>query len=310
MASHFQKGWLMLLSDSEDSAWGTVEGFYEWIETEGSENLIEFESDVWGKLYRKGLSPCSGDGIAFYHTTKAGFPRPDPYKRRPRITLIGELRDVIVNGQNVDRLKVRIRRRDLESLRRNPIVRDASTEHLFQRCNMVRGSVATFYEVPPEVWAELRQKVSGKPIRPSKPDMLKRATPQIDDRELEAIGAGFGDAQKNKQVERAAVAFVKASFQHNGWHVESVEGEKCGYDLRCRRGHQEKHVEVKGVSGTRVAFVITERELTQAKENPKFSLCVVTKALSQKPSLYHWEGESILDVFAFRPLQYAAKLLE
>jgi hypothetical protein len=300
----------MLLSDSEGSFWGTVAGFYEWIEAEGSEDLIEFESYVWGKLHRKGLSPCSGDGIAFYHTTNAGFPRPDPYKGRPRISLIGELRNITLNGQNVDWLSVRIRRRDLESLRRNPIVRDASTEHLFQRCGMVRGSVATFYEVPPEVWTEFQQKVYSKPLRPSEPDMLQRATPRIDDRELEAIGAGFGDAQKNKQVERAAVAFVKAYFQRNGWHVESVEGEKCGYDLRCRQGHQEKHVEIKGVSGTRVAFVITERELTQAKENPKFCLCVVTAALSQKPRLYQWAGERVLKVFAFRPLRYAAKLLE
>ncbi len=299
----------MLLSDTEDSAWGAIEEFYADIEAENSDP-IEFESEVWGKLHRKDLSPRSGDGIAFYHTSRARFPHADPYKRRPRISLLGELLDIRFHGQVVNWLKVRIRRKDLENLRRTPIVRDAGTEYLFQKCGMVRGSVATFYEILPEVWAELRQRVSDKSFLLSESERPESTTHQLNDREFEAVGVGFGDPQKNQQVERAAINFVKDFFQREGWEVESVEGAKCGYDLQCKKGHQEKHVEVKGVSGTRVAFIITEQEMSQAKKNPQFHLCVVTEALSQKPRLYQWEGEHVIDAFSFRPLQYAAALRE
>lgn len=155
MNSQEQKGWLMLLSDSEDSAWGSLEEFYKDVESEAADSdVIDLESNVWGKLHRKDLRPRSGDGIAFYHTTRARFPKTDPYRRRARISLIGVLQDLSQEGQNVTWLSARIRRADLDRLRTRPIVRDQETEHLFQQCGMVRGSVATFYEVPPIVWGE------------------------------------------------------------------------------------------------------------------------------------------------------------
>ena len=150
-----QKGWLMLLSYSDDSNWGAVEQFYQDIDSEmESQSVLDLESDVWGKLHRKGLMPQPGDGIGFYHTTRARFTKPDTYKGRARISLIGELLNIEQDGQNITGLSARILRTDLESLRLRPIVRDENTEHLFQQCGMVQGSVATFYEVPPDTWAE------------------------------------------------------------------------------------------------------------------------------------------------------------
>jgi hypothetical protein len=152
----------MLLSYSEGSEWGSVEQFYKWMESKADDTeTIEFQVEVWGKLYRKDLKPLPGDGIAFYHTTKARFPTRDPYKRRPRISLIGEILEIVQTGQKVSWLSVRIMRSDLELFRRKPTIRDGVTEHLFQLCGMVHGSVATFYEIPPEVWAEFGK----RPVR-------------------------------------------------------------------------------------------------------------------------------------------------
>jgi hypothetical protein len=50
---------------------------------------------------------------------------------------------------------------------------------------MVRGSVATFYEVPLEVWVEFQQRVYGKPIRLSGPDMPQSTTPEYEQMQRE-----------------------------------------------------------------------------------------------------------------------------
>jgi hypothetical protein len=146
----------MLLSDSQASAWGAVDEFYESVESAmGARSVFDLESDVWGKLQRKDMRPQVGDGIAFYHTTRARFPTPDPHRGRARISLIGEIRGITQDGQNVAWLSVRVRREDLQRLRHDPIIRDEKTSSLFEACGMVRGSVATFYEVTPEVWVKL-----------------------------------------------------------------------------------------------------------------------------------------------------------
>jgi hypothetical protein len=38
-------------------------------------------------------------------------------------------------------------------------------------------------------------------------------------------------------------------YKQNGWSVESVEQDKCGYDLLCANSSIEEHVEVKGIRG-------------------------------------------------------------
>jgi hypothetical protein len=48
-------------------------------------------------------------------------------------------------------------------------------------------------------------------------------------------GAGFGDAMENKIVEDAAIDAVKRQYVSDGWSVRSVERDRCGYDLECRK---------------------------------------------------------------------------
>jgi hypothetical protein len=124
--------------------------------------------------------------------------------------------------------------------------------------------------------------------------------------QLSGVGAGFGDAAKNKEVEQAAVACVRCLYEAEGWYVESVEAKKIGYDLLCRRGMAEEHVEVKGVQGEIASFIITEGEYRRAKEDPDFVLYVLTRALTKQAQLKRFAAKSLLYDFAFIPISYRA----
>ena len=139
----------MALTNNDDSAWGSVEGFFDHIDS-GPKNkrVINVESEVWGKLRSKDLKPNPGDGFAFYHTTRALFERSDPFRGRPRISLMGELKDLRQDGQFITWISVEINRVEMKYLRSRPIIRDEKTEPLFRQCGIVRGSVATYFEVP------------------------------------------------------------------------------------------------------------------------------------------------------------------
>jgi hypothetical protein len=122
-------------------------------------------------------------------------------------------------------------------------------------------------------------------------------------------GAGFGDPKTNKKVETAAIKHVRDSYVSQGWAVRSVEAEKCGYDLHCTKGHNEEHVEVKGVQGKVVSFIITRGEKRRAKEDSNFVLYVVTSALTDKRTLWSYRPREILKLFRFEALAYQASLI-
>jgi hypothetical protein len=159
-----QRGWIMALSYSPDSAWGDVEEFYENVASPRRQDSWKIESDVWGKTLRKDWKLAAGDGIAFYHTKRARFPRGDRGKRQARISLIGDILKVSQEGQQVSHLATRIRASDFAVLRTNPILRENSTEHLFQSAGMIQGTVATYYLIPSDSWAEIEERVRGAPI--------------------------------------------------------------------------------------------------------------------------------------------------
>jgi hypothetical protein len=124
------------------------------------------------------------------------------------------------------------------------------------------------------------------------------------------IGGGFGDATKNKEVEIAAVACVRRFYESEGWYVESVERKKIGFDLLCRIGANEEHVEVKGVQGEIPSFIITEGEYRRAQNDPAFVLYVVTRALAKQARPMRFLAKALLKDFALTPISYQAVLKE
>ena len=137
------------------------------------------------------------------------------------------------------------------------------------------------------------------------PKVLEGANSNQETR-VPSTGAGFGETEKNLQVEEKAVSFVTRWYRKQGWRVKSIEQEKQGFDLICHKGNIEEHVEVKGTSGNICTFIITANEVKQAKQNPKFVLCIVTEALSKTPKLVCYSGEDFLQEFSLEALQYKA----
>ena len=122
-----------------------------------------------------------------------------------------------------------------------------------------------------------------------------------------STGAGYGDPEKNKLVERAAIAAVKAHYELYGWDVKSVEREKRGFDFICKKGEIEENVEVKGIGGDIESFPITAGEVEQARMNPRFVLVVVTQALSRAPATIRYAAEQFLSSFSLDVVQYRAR---
>jgi hypothetical protein len=156
-----QRGWIMALSYSTESAWGDVEEFFDNVRAPRGEDTWEIRSEVWGKTLRKDWNLARRDGIAFYHTKRARFHPRDPGRGKARISLIGNITEVSQEGQHVSYLSSTIRASDFESLRGNPVLRDDSSEHLFRAAGMIPGTVATYYLIPPDAWAEIMWRVRG-----------------------------------------------------------------------------------------------------------------------------------------------------
>lgn len=115
----------------------------------------------------------------------------------------------------------------------------------------------------------------------------------------------------NKDVEEKAIEIVTRALTMGGWTVKSVERERKGYDLLCRKENKTRIVEVKGRSGNEQEFIITKNELKQAKINPSsFYIFIITSTLSEEPSIYCYSGRRLLEEFDFEPLAYVATLKE
>lgn len=139
-------------------------------------------------------------------------------------------------------------------------------------------------------------------------ELLQAPTQDAGEQSKPVGGAGFGtDPERNKAVEVAAVDAVRQWFADEGWAVDSRESEKCGYDLLCRKGRIEQHVEVKGVAGEELCFMITANEVTTAKRDPQFLLSVVTNALiPEKLEIYDFTSKQLVEEFTLEPVTYRA----
>jgi hypothetical protein len=124
--------------------------------------------------------------------------------------------------------------------------------------------------------------------------------------ETNVAGAGFGEPAQNRLVEQAAVRHVRKHYVAGGWSVEDVSADRCGYDLRCRRGRTERHVEVKGARGGGQQFIITAGELARWEGDGRFVLAFVGYSLRTSPSLTFFPGKSGRSDFVMRPLAYIA----
>lgn len=103
-------------------------------------------------------------------------------------------------------------------------------------------------------------------------------------------GAGFGTAEQNRKVEKAAIQHVRAAYEAEGYAITSVEAAQCGWDLTASKGREELHIEVKGVAGSLVRFFLTANEYKTALADPYWLLVVVTAVLEDDPQWCELDG--------------------
>lgn len=167
-----------------------------------------------------------------------------------------------------------------------------------KRATRVWNSQSSGIVIPDDLAQELENKWSS---------LLEEHNPSISRQSIQT-GGGYGNnAVHNAEVEEAAILAVTKEYQSDGWDVVSVELNKCGYDLRCRKGNHEENVEVKGNSGLGDTFILTAGEVRQVKENERFVICLVRNALS-KPIISKYTGKKFLEKFDLKPTQYRATL--
>jgi hypothetical protein len=120
-------------------------------------------------------------------------------------------------------------------------------------------------------------------------------------------GAGFGSAEENRRVEKAACRVACGHFKKRGYKVESRESEDVGYDFDVWRRNEALHVEVKGIAGSSLKFVITANEVRCAKTDQVFCLAVVTEACSKKPRIHIFDSQQFMKRFKIGPIAFVAK---
>ncbi len=59
------------------------------------------------------------------------------------------------------------------------------------------------------------------------------------------------------------MSHVTAAYEADGWTVEDVSRRKVGWDVTCRRAGDERHVDIKGCSGSRPVVLLT---LTRSRQ--------------------------------------------
>jgi hypothetical protein len=123
------------------------------------------------------------------------------------------------------------------------------------------------------------------------------------------VGGGFGTPEENRRVEKAAIREARRHLRKLRWEVKSVEREKLGYDLECRRGREILRVEVKGIRGSENVFILTALEHRRAMTDPRFSLCLVTQALSE-PSVVLVDAVTLKKKLSVVPLAFKATLAD
>jgi hypothetical protein len=118
-------------------------------------------------------------------------------------------------------------------------------------------------------------------------------------------GAWYGDPATNTEVEAIAMQVVSDSYRKDHWAIEDVSRDKCGWDLTATRDGEERHLEVKGVTGALPRFLLTKNEFDVAARDPSWRLAIVTSAKTL-PKLAEHPAEAV--VAASQPHVYRVRI--
>lgn len=125
---------------------------------------------------------------------------------------------------------------------------------------------------------------------------------ELSQREIETA---LGDIVASKEIEQTAIRVVRDWYESRGWKVESVEAERIGYDLRCTKGRDRCHVEVKGRARSGDVVLLTANEWRLAVEDSRFVVAIVSE-IRKGPSIRQWTGMEFQRSHDVKPIVYHA----
>ena len=117
----------------------------------------------------------------------------------------------------------------------------------------------------------------GRPVAPLPVSIVAEIVRAAQAPALDTMGAPGRqpDLDERLVVEQYAMDRASAHFEAHGWNVDNVATRFC-YDLTCRRGGVELHVEVKGTTTAGAAVELTRNEVEHARTYPYVALFIVT----------------------------------
>lgn len=122
-----------------------------------------------------------------------------------------------------------------------------------------------------------------------------------------STGAGFGSAETNRLVEKAAVRAATRLLRKRGFTVKSIERFNRGYDLEATSPSGTLHVEVKGSAGNGGKFIITQNELATSRIDPNFRLWLVNSARTKGARITEFTPSDLKRRFLLTPISYSAE---
>lgn len=179
------------------------------------------------------------------------------------------------------------------------------------------GVEATNFKVPHSIARKIEQliKTEYRVIREVKrgveilPPLKIVSYKEPDESDDKRINRRKPSQEQIRKVEQAAVNVAIKFFFNKGLSlVDDCQQRGVGYDFVFANKKKRLHVEVKGVSGSKIDFNLTPNELKCAKESREWKLLVVTCALvAPKVSLFSGK-ELIAKAKSIEPIQYRVTL--
>jgi hypothetical protein len=126
-------------------------------------------------------------------------------------------------------------------------------------------------------------------------------------------GQGFARTPKErKAIENRAMEVAKRYFGKKGFDVEDVSARRP-YDLLCRRGNAELHIEVKGTTTDGATIVLTKNEVRHARSGKNWCALFVLHSIRLKKQKASGGKKVILDPWRLRqeyltPVSYTYRL--
>ncbi|WP_281546966.1 DUF3883 domain-containing protein [Pseudoalteromonas sp. PAR1] len=127
-----------------------------------------------------------------------------------------------------------------------------------------------------------------------------------DSYEVEVNSSSFPDPLRRKKVELAAIEYVIAHYENQGYSISDRQSDNCGYDLFAEKNKAVVKIEVKGTSLDEQRFFLSRNERAKSVD-PLWRLAIVSNALDT-PELSIYSAEEMEKAFNFEPLCWECRI--